>query len=102
MSSDASRPSVSTVLIIGASRGLGYGVAAEFLNRGWNVIGTLRPGTRTKLHELAEAHQGRMEIETLDINEPDQIMALRQRLSGRMLDLLFVNVVCERWNHHPG
>ena len=67
-------------------------MAAEFLKRGWHVIGTVRPdGTRTKLHDLAEAHEGQVEIETLDINEQDQIAALRDRLSGRELDILFVN-----------
>lgn len=31
-----------TVLIVGASRGLGHAMAAEFLRHGWNVIGTVR------------------------------------------------------------
>ncbi|MFB7718506.1 hypothetical protein [Nocardia sp. NPDC056100] len=31
-----------SALIIGASRGLGYALAAEFLNRGWQVTGTVR------------------------------------------------------------
>ena len=81
-----------TILLIGASRGLGHAIAAEFLTKGWNVVGTVRPGgTRTKLHELAEAFPGRVEIETLDINEPDQVAALRHRLAGRVFDMLFVN-----------
>ncbi|MEV4443333.1 3-oxoacyl-ACP reductase, partial [Streptomyces sp. NPDC049577] len=29
-----------TAVVIGASRGLGLGLAAEFLRRGWDVIGT--------------------------------------------------------------
>lgn len=66
-------------------------MAAEFLKREWNVIGTVRGGARTKLHDLAEGHKGRIEIETLDINEPDQIEALRHRLTGRTVDILFVN-----------
>ena len=82
----------STILIIGASRGLGHAMAAEFLKKGWRVVGTVRAGTgRTKLHDLWEASEGRLEIETLDINEPEQIAALRGRLSGRMFDILFVN-----------
>jgi NAD(P)-dependent dehydrogenase (short-subunit alcohol dehydrogenase family) len=32
-----------------------------------------------------------VEIEALDINEPSQIAALRERLAGRTLDILFVN-----------
>ncbi|WP_352583246.1 SDR family NAD(P)-dependent oxidoreductase [Mesorhizobium sp. M0088] len=81
-----------TILLIGASRGLGHGMAAEFLKKGWNVVGTVRGGgTRTLLHDLADEHAGRVEIETLDICEPDQIAGLRQRLTGRMFDMLFVN-----------
>ena len=81
-----------TILIIGASRGLGLAMAEEFLKKGWNVTGTVRPGgTRTKLHDLADAFKGRVDIETLDINAPDQRAALRESLAGRMFDMLFVN-----------
>jgi NAD(P)-dependent dehydrogenase (short-subunit alcohol dehydrogenase family) len=89
--SPADRPRPA-ILLIGASRGLGHAMAAEFLKKGWNVVGTVRGGTaRTLLHELADECPGRVEIEILDICEPDQIAALRDRLSGRMLDMLFVN-----------
>ncbi|RFB81593.1 SDR family NAD(P)-dependent oxidoreductase [Methylovirgula sp. 4M-Z18] len=80
-----------TILLIGASRGLGHAMAAEFLKKGWNVVGTVRGGNRTLLHDLADAHEGRVEIESLDICEPDQIAALRARLSGREFDISFVN-----------
>jgi NAD(P)-dependent dehydrogenase (short-subunit alcohol dehydrogenase family) len=81
----------STILLIGASRGLGYAMADEFLKKGWNVVGTVRAGGRTKLHDLADEHKGRVEIANLDILEPDQLAALRARLSGREFDILFVN-----------
>ncbi|MFY9971889.1 MAG: SDR family NAD(P)-dependent oxidoreductase [Roseiarcus sp.] len=84
-------PPTKTALLIGASRGLGYAMAAEYLKRGWNVVGTVRGKARTLLHDLADRSQNRLEIETVDICEPDQIAALRARLSGRMFDLLFVN-----------
>ena len=80
------------ILLIGASRGLGHAMAAEFLKKDWNVVGTVRGGgDRTLLHDLADEYGGRVEIEILDIREPDQIAALRDRLSGRMFDILFVN-----------
>lgn len=66
-------------------------MAAEFLKHGWNVVGTVRGSARTELHDLAEKHQGRVGIENLDIDKPDQIAALRERLSGRSFDVLFVN-----------
>ncbi len=66
-------------------------MAAEFLKRGWHIVGTVRGSAKTKLHDLAEEHEGRVEIVSLDITAPDQIAALRSRLSGRSLDILFVN-----------
>lgn len=86
-----SSPSASTALIIGASRGLGLGLVREYLARGWQVTGTVRGTARTQLHELAAGAGRRLAIETVDIVEPAQIAALRQRLAGRAFDLLFVN-----------
>ena len=66
-------------------------MAVEYLKRGWRVVGTVRANTGTQLHDLAERADGKLEIETVDIVEPDQIMALRERLAGRSFELLFVN-----------
>lgn len=81
-----------TALIVGASRGLGHAMAAEFLDRGWRVVGTVRDTTsRTPLHDLADRSDGRVSVEHLDINEPDHLAPLHERLAHRQLDLLFVN-----------
>jgi NAD(P)-dependent dehydrogenase (short-subunit alcohol dehydrogenase family) len=80
-----------SVLIIGASRGLGYALAAEYLARGWQVTATVRGSGRTGLHELAESSDGRLVVETVDITVPEQVAALRGRLAQEKLDLLFVN-----------
>ncbi|MFK4084801.1 SDR family NAD(P)-dependent oxidoreductase [Kribbella sp. NPDC020789] len=87
-----------TALIIGASRTLGLALAAEYLRLGWNVIGTVRGDRRTELHDLADASDGRLVVETLDITQPDQITALRDRLAGQTIDLLFVNAGITRGN----
>jgi NAD(P)-dependent dehydrogenase (short-subunit alcohol dehydrogenase family) len=79
------------VLLVGASRGLGLAMAAEFLKKRWNVVGTVRGSRRTELHDLADEHPGRIEIESLDIAEPDQIVALHERLSGRSFNIFFHN-----------
>jgi NAD(P)-dependent dehydrogenase (short-subunit alcohol dehydrogenase family) len=100
MPSASPSPSVPTILIVGASRGLGHAMAAEFLKRGWSVIGSVRGGARTALHDLAEQHAGRLEIETVDINAPEQIASLRHRLSGRVLDMLFVNAGTTTQDEH--
>ncbi|GAA4835090.1 SDR family NAD(P)-dependent oxidoreductase [Saccharopolyspora rosea] len=92
MSSTAAEQNTPTALIIGASRGLGHAMAAEFLDRGWSVIGTVRDTTaRTPLHDLADRAGGRVTVEHLDINEPDHLAPLHERLAQRRLDLLFVN-----------
>ncbi|HEX3991732.1 MAG TPA: SDR family NAD(P)-dependent oxidoreductase [Acetobacteraceae bacterium] len=87
----ANASSTKTALIIGASRGLGYAMAEEYLKRGWHVVGTIRGESRTQLHDLAARSNGQVEIETVDINFPDQVAALRARLAQRSFDLLFVN-----------
>lgn len=79
------------LLLVGASRGLGYAMAEEYQARDWNVIGTVRGAARTRLHDLLERSSGRIEIETVDITMPDQIGALRSRLAARTFDALFVN-----------
>ena len=92
MTTAAGNEAVPTILLIGASRGLGLAMAVEFLKRNWNVVGTIRAGSDpTKLQALADQYPGRIAIETLDICDPGQITALRQRLSGRSFEILFVN-----------
>ena len=81
-----------TALIVGASRGIGQGMAAEFADRGWNVIGTVRDtSARTPLHELADRAGDRVTIEKLDINDPSHLAPLHERLASRELDLLFIS-----------
>jgi NAD(P)-dependent dehydrogenase (short-subunit alcohol dehydrogenase family) len=79
------------VLLIGASRGLGFALAEEWVRCGQHVVATVRGPGRTRLHDLAEAHPGHIEIESVDVMMPAQIAALRDRLAERTFDLLFVN-----------
>jgi NAD(P)-dependent dehydrogenase (short-subunit alcohol dehydrogenase family) len=80
-----------TALIIGASRGLGYALAAEYLARGWQVTATTRGARRTRLHDLADSSAGRLVVETVDITVPAEVAALHDRLAQTMFDLLFIN-----------
>ncbi len=90
MSSPITAPAGRSILIVGASRGLGYAMAAEFAARGWGVLGTVRaPGT--PLHSLAAKRPDIVETETLDMTDHDQILAVRDRLSGRQFDIVFIN-----------
>jgi NAD(P)-dependent dehydrogenase (short-subunit alcohol dehydrogenase family) len=75
-------------------------MAAEFLRRGWNVVGTVRGNAKTQLHDLADEYLGRIEIASLDVSEPDQITALHDRLFGRSFDILFHNAGIANANPH--
>ncbi|MGH9057620.1 MAG: SDR family NAD(P)-dependent oxidoreductase, partial [Acidimicrobiales bacterium] len=81
---------MTNVLLIGASRGLGCAIAAEYIVRGSSVVATVRGSDRTPLHDLQDAAGGQLEIEHVDINAPEQVEALRDRLTDRRFDLLFV------------
>ena len=80
----------ATVLVVGASRGLGLALAEEWLGRGWHVIATAR-GRSAGLDALAARFPGSLEVESVDINQAATVEALRRRLDGRRLDVLFVN-----------
>jgi NAD(P)-dependent dehydrogenase (short-subunit alcohol dehydrogenase family) len=84
-------PPNKQLLLIGASRGLGFALAEEYLKRGWQVAATERSRSTSKLHDLLASAGDRLEIETVDINSPDQVAALRARLASRKFDMLFVN-----------
>jgi NAD(P)-dependent dehydrogenase (short-subunit alcohol dehydrogenase family) len=80
-----------TVLLIGASRGLGFAMVEEYLKRGWRVIATGRESSMKKLRQLSASTRGALEVEAVDITIPDQVTALHGRLRDRRLDVLFVN-----------
>jgi len=87
------------LLLVGASRGLGFALVEEYLKRGWDVVATERSASRSKLHDLAGVYPGRLEIEHVDIVHPDQVAALHTRLASRKFDLLFVNAGVKNADH---
>lgn len=83
--------SPATILLAGASRGLGLGLAREYLGRGWSVIATARePGKATGLAALHASNPGKLRIETLDVSDPASVTALATTLQGTTLDVIFI------------
>src|SRR5260370_15607105 len=78
-------------LVVGASRGLGLGLAAELKGRGWNIVATVRDraGER-RLQALAATQGGALRVEHVDINDDEAVAALRRRLDRDVFDLVFV------------
>jgi len=79
-------------LVVGASRGLGLGIAAELKSRGWDVIATARDAAGAdRLAALANRPGGALDVERLDIDDAAALAGLRDRLEGLALDLVLVN-----------
>ena len=77
-------------LIVGGSRGLGLGLVAEHLQRGWHVTTTARAAA-PDLDALAKGSPGRLVVERVDITKAAEVAALAARLAGQSYDLLFLN-----------
>lgn len=79
-------------IIVGASRGLGLGLARAFAQRGWQVTATARKAADApQLAEAARASEGRIAIEEVDISRPESVDALANRLADHRFDLVFIN-----------
>jgi NAD(P)-dependent dehydrogenase (short-subunit alcohol dehydrogenase family) len=78
---------MTTVLITGANRGIGLEFARQYAAEGAGVIACCRePG---KAAELAKIKG--VEVLALDVTEPKSVEALREKLSGRPIDVVINN-----------
>ncbi|MBH1963181.1 MAG: SDR family oxidoreductase [Comamonadaceae bacterium] len=86
---------MSTVLIIGASRGIGYELAEQYAQEGARVIATARdePG-------LARLRDIGCEALKLDVTNPASVSGLSWQLDGERLDIAWqvAGVICNRTN----
>ena len=81
-----------TAIIVGASRGLGLGLAREFARRGWQVTATARSAAAaTELVDEVAASDGGIAVEEVDLDRPESVDALATRLAGRRFGLVFIN-----------
>ena len=88
---DVSMPQRSkTVLVVGASRGLGLALAEEWLERGFQVIATMRDKPEG-LEALAARFPDVLDLARVDTAEADTVRALRERFDGRRVGILFIN-----------
>jgi NAD(P)-dependent dehydrogenase (short-subunit alcohol dehydrogenase family) len=82
-----------TVLITGASRGLGFEFARQYAADGWDVIATCRDPARA---ESLRALGARVRIEKLDVRDFGEIARVAERLGGEAIDVLIANAGINR------
>ncbi len=82
-----------SILIIGASRGIGLGLAREFAGRGWKVTASERSRSDA-LHEAGE-----IDIVTVDVTEPDSYLGLKNKFAEKSLDAIIVNAGIKGADH---
>ena len=72
---------MKTVLIVGASRGIGHEFVRQYAKSGWRVLATARDGASLDaLNELGA------QTFSLDVTVPEEIAALGWKLDGERLD----------------
>ena len=76
--------SLSTILVIGASRGIGFEIVRQYRAEWDRVIGTARDDAGLKRIEALGAHALQ-----LDVTDPTGAAALRAQLEGEKIDIAF-------------
>ncbi len=80
-----------SILIIGAERGLGLGLARQFFDRGWEVTGTARTGDdTTELKAVGRGAHERLHVAHVDVTHADQIDPFKAELEGRRFDIIYL------------
>jgi len=83
---------METILITGASRGIGFGLTEEFLRRGHKVIAAVRnPDGARPLWELERDYPDRLSLLELDVADPQSIAELPGKLLNKTIDVLVNN-----------
>jgi NAD(P)-dependent dehydrogenase (short-subunit alcohol dehydrogenase family) len=75
-------------LIIGASRGIGLGLAEELAARGWHVFASQRSASEGLARAAEDAA---IDVVTADVNDPASISALADEIEPGSLDVILLN-----------
>lgn len=86
-----------TILVTGASRGIGLELARQYAHEGWRVFGCCRsPERADELGRLAAESNGMVTVYRLDVTDTGRITALAGELRAEHLDILMNNAGTDR------
>jgi NAD(P)-dependent dehydrogenase (short-subunit alcohol dehydrogenase family) len=88
------------VVITGANRGIGLGLARVYAERGDEVWATARkPAEAKELQALAKSSGGRVHVHEVDVQKTDQVKALATALGEAPVDVIINNAgIASPWN----
>jgi short-subunit dehydrogenase len=82
---------MSTVLITGSNRGIGYEFARQYAAEGWNVIACCRNPSKAEAVEKLAKQFPTLRVEALDVSDLKACHELSDRLKDTVIDLLINN-----------
>ncbi len=83
---------MTTILITGASRGIGLEFVRQYAREGATVLACCRdPKSAKELNEIAKESGGKVRLLPLDVSATDSIAALARDLKGLAIDVLINN-----------
>lgn len=83
---------MATILITGASRGIGFNMTKQYCEAGDNVLACCRnSGSADALNELAAGSDGRVTVVDMDVSDPASIEAAAKVIGDQPIDVVINN-----------
>ena len=86
-------PKQKSILIVAAERGLGLGLAGQFFDRRWSIVGTARTNSddMAALHDAGKSDPERLSIEYIDVTDAEAIPSSEIGIGSAEFAVIFMN-----------